>query len=114
MIVKKGDIFYADLGGNSFSEQSGIRPILIVSNDMGNKYSPTVIIAPLTSKIKRTDLPVHIKLTKDNENGLELNSVALLEQIRVLDKKRLYFKIGSICKQDLEKVNECLKISLGL
>lgn len=114
--IIRGDIFYADLGENKDknSEQVGIRPVLIISNNMGNKYSPTVIIAPLTSQIKRTDLPVHIILTQDKENGLEMNSVVLLEQIKTIDKKKLFSKLGTICEEDLEKVNKSLLVSLGL
>ena len=116
MDVKKGDMFYADLGHDNIknSEQYGIRPVLIISNDKGNIYSPTVIVAPLTSKMKRQDLPIHIAITKDKNNGLELNSVALLEQITTIDKSRLITKIGCICDDDLKKINQSLKISLDL
>ena len=113
--INKGDIFYVDLGKhNKSSIQSGIRPVLIVSNNMCNKYSPTIIVAPLTSKLKRKDLPVHIELTKDSKNNLELNSVVLLEQLTTIDKKQILHKIGEICMTDLINVNKALKISLGL
>ena len=116
MDIKKGDMFYADLGHDNIknSEQYGVRPVLIISNDKGNIYSPTVIVAPLTSKIKREDLPIHIILKKDKSNGLELKSIALLEQITTIDKSRLIIKIGHICKKDLTKINKSLKISLDL
>lgn len=113
--MNRGDIFYADLGNiTNTNIQTGIRPVLIVSNNECNKYSPTIIIAPLTSKIKRVDLPIHIKLTKDEENGLELNSIVLLEQIRTIDKKQLLTKIGAVCKNDLINIDRALKISLNL
>lgn len=115
MDIYRGELYYANLGdNNSTSVQSGIRPALIISNDKGNKYSQTVIVAPLTSKIKRIDLPIHIPLTVDDENGLELNSVVLLEQLRTLDKSQILHKIGKICSKDLEGINKALKISLNL
>lgn len=114
MDIKKGDIFFANLGKCSKHEQSGIRPVLIIQNNIGNMYSPTVIIAPLTSVKKKLDLPVHIYLTKDKRNNLELNSVVLLEQIKTIDKSHLYYKIGEICESDLENVNKAIKISLEL
>lgn len=116
MKIKRGDIFYVNLGdtqGKS-SVQTGIRPALIVSNDKCNEFSPILLVAPFTSKIKRTDLPIHIKLTKDKENGLEFNSVVLLEQLRAVDRTKILSKIGSICDSDLENVNKGLEISLGL
>ena len=104
MMINRGDLYYANLGDvNSTSVQNGIRPVLVISNDKGNKYSPTVIVAPLTSKI-----------TKDDDNGLELNSVVLLEQLRTLDKTQILYKIGKICKEDLHNVDNALKISLNL
>lgn len=115
MMINRGDLYYANLGDvNSTSVQNGIRPVLVISNDKGNKYSPTVIVAPLTSKIKRADLPIHTILTKDDDNGLELNSVVLLEQLRTLDKTQILYKIGKICKEDLHNVDNALKISLKL
>ena len=116
MDIKKGDMFYADLGHQNIknSEQYGTRPVVIISNDKGNLYSPTVIVAPLTSKIKREDLPIHTILTKDKSNGLELNSVVLLEQITTIDKSRLITKLGHICEEDLIRINKSLKISLDL
>jgi mRNA interferase MazF len=113
--MNRGDIFYADLGNiTNTNIQTGIRPVLIISNNKCNRYSPTIIIAPLTSKIKRVDLPVHITLTKDEENNLELNSVVLLEQIRTINRNQLLTKIGSVCESDINNINKALKISLGL
>ncbi len=116
MEINRGDIFYVDLGETKEKTniQTGIRPGLIISNEKCNKYSPILLVAPLTSKIKRTDLPIHIELTKDLENGLELNSIALLEQIRAIDRAKIFTKIGSICEKDLENINKGLEISLGL
>lgn len=114
MDIKKGDIFYADLEQNDYCVQNGIRPVVVISNNVGNEYGTTIIVAPLTSKIKRTDLPIHTILTRDEENGLELNSVVLLEQIKTIDKRKLFSKMGSICEKDLENINKCLRISLGL
>lgn len=100
----RGEIFYANLGNEeNGSVQNGIRPVLILSNNIGNEYSSTVIVAPLTSKNKRRDLPVHILITRDKENGLTFNSVVLLEHIITLDKNRLYNKIGAVCDEDMEK-----------
>ena len=116
MKIKRGDIFYVNLGdtqGKS-SVQTGIRPALIISNDKCNEFSPILLVAPFTSKIKRTDLLIHIELTKDKENGLEFNSVVLLEQIRAVDRTKILSKIGSICDSDLENVNKGLETSLGL
>ena len=116
MEINRGDIFYVDLGETKekTSIQAGIRPAIIISNNKCNKFSPILLVAPLTSKIKRTDLPIHIELTKDIENGLELNSIALLEQIRAIDREKIFTKIGSICGKDLENINKGLEISLGL
>ena len=113
--MKRGEIFYANLGkGNKTSVQSGVRPVLIIQNDIGNKHSSTVIVAPLTSKIKKVELPTHIILTKDKNNGLEFNSVVLLEQIQTISIKSIYYKIGEICNNDLININQGLKISLGI
>ncbi len=116
MGINRGDIFYVDLGETKekTSIQTGIRPAIIISNNKCNKFSPILLVAPLTSKIKRTDLPIHIELTKDIENGLELNSIVLLEQIRAIDREKIFTKIGSICGKDLENINKGLEISLGL
>lgn len=113
VIVKRGDIIYADLSPVIGSEQGGVRPVLIVQNDIGNKYSPTVIVAAITSQINKAKLPTHIEINA-NEYGLPKDSVVLLEQIRTIDKKRLREKIGHFDEDMMEKVNDCLKISMGL
>lgn len=113
MIIKRGDIFYADLSPVIGSEQGGIRPVLIVQNDIGNKYSPTVICAAITSQINKAKLPTHIEINSQ-EYDLIKDSVVLLEQIRTIDKKRLKEKICHLEKDLMEKVNKGLEISLGL
>lgn len=114
MIVKRGDMFYADLSPVVGSEQGGIRPVLIIQNDMGNKYSPTVIAAAITSQIGKNKLPTHIELDSKN-NGLKSNSVVLAEQIRTIDKSRLKEKIGHIDDDNLiNKINNALGVSFGL
>lgn len=113
VIVKRGDIYYADLSPVIGSEQGGIRPVLIVQNDVGNKYSPTVIAAAITSQINKAKLPTHIEISAQ-EYGLPKDSVILLEQIRTIDKKRLKEKIGHLDDELMEKVNEALNISFGL
>ena len=111
--VRRGDIFYADLNPVVGSEQGGTRPVLIVQNDVGNKYSPTVIIAAITSQIDKAKLPTHVEL-KGDEYKLEKDSVVLLEQRRTIDKKRLKGKITFLDKEMMSKVEKALKISLGL
>lgn len=111
--VKRGDIFYADLSPVIGSEQGGVRPVLIIQNDVGNKYSPTVIIAAITSQINKAKLPTHIEISSD-EYGLNKDSVILLEQIRTIDKRRLKEKIGHINDDMMRNINEGLKISFGL
>ncbi len=106
--VKRGEIYYANLDGAKGSEEKGIRPVLIIQNDIGNKYSNTTIVAPITSKINKTKLPTHIII----KNKILLNSLVMLEQIRTLDKNRLGSCIGNLDCKDMEKVNECIKISL--
>jgi len=113
VIIKRGDLFYADLSPVVGSEQGGVRPVLIVQNDIGNKYSPTVIAAAITSQINKAKLPTHIEISA-KEYGLQKDSVILLEQIRTIDKKRLREKIGSLDDELMEKVNEALNISFGL
>lgn len=112
-MIKRGEIYYADLSPVVGSEQGGIRPILIVQNDTGNKYSPTIIAAAITSKINKAKLPTHIELSA-NEYGLIKDSVILLEQIRTLDKKRLKERIGELSPITMRKVNTALLISLGV
>lgn len=111
--VKRGDIFYADLSPVVGSEQGGIRPVIIIQNDIGNRYSPTVIIAAITSQINKAKLPTHVEISSE-EYGLNRDSVVLLEQIRTLDKKRLKEKIGHMTEDDMKKVNKSLLISLNL
>ncbi len=113
MIIKRGDIYYADLSPVIGSEQGGVRPVLIVQNDIGNKYSPTVIAAAITSQINKAKLPTHIEISAQ-DYGLQKDSVILLEQIRTIDKKRLREKIGHMDEELMEKVNEALSISFGL
>ena len=113
MVIRRGDIFYADLSPVIGSEQGGIRPVLIVQNDIGNKYSPTVIAAAITSQINKAKLPTHTEISA-SEYGLIKDSVILLEQIRTIDKKRLKEKIGHLDDELMEKVNEALSISFGL
>lgn len=112
MLVKRGDIFYADLSPVVGSEQDGIRPVLIVQNDLGNKYSPTVIALPITSKVK-TFLPTHILISSE-ACGLSKNSIILAEQIRTLDKTRLKEKVGTLDHVTMEKVKQALKINFQL
>lgn len=113
MVVKRGDIFYADLSPVVGSEQGGIRPVLVVQNDIGNKFSPTVIIAAITSQINKAKLPTHIEIMAD-DYGLSKDSVVLLEQIRTIDKRRLRERLGRLDEDLMAKVNEALTVSLGL
>ena len=112
-VVKRGDIFYADLSPVIGSEQGGIRPVIIIQNDIGNKYSPTVIVAAITSQINKAKLPTHVEISSE-EYGLNKDSVVLLEQIRTVDKKRLKERIGHMTERDMQKVEEALLISMGL
>ena len=113
MIVKRGDIYYADLSPVVGSEQGGIRPVLVIQNDIGNKYSPTVIAAAITSQINKAKMPTHIELAA-KDYGLNKDSVILLEQIRTIDKRRLREKIGRIDDGLMASVNNALAISFGL
>ena len=113
MIVKRGDIFYADLSPVVGSEQGGIRPVIIIQNDMGNRHSPTVIISAITSQIDKAKLPTHVEISSE-EYGLNKDSVVLLEQIRTLDNRRLKEKIGHMSDKDKVQVDRALKISVGL
>ena len=113
MTVKRGDIYYADLSPVVGSEQGGIRPVLIVQNDVGNKYSPTIIAAAITSKINKAKMPTHIELSA-NEYGLNKDSVVLLEQIRTIDKQRLKEKIGKLDMDMMSRVNKALYNSSGM
>lgn len=111
-MVKRGEIYYADLSPVVGSEQGGVRPVLIVQNDIGNKYSPTIIAAAITSQLNKSKLPTHIHLPQA-DYGLPKDSVILLEQIRTIDKARLKDKIGDLPRNLMSKVNEGLLISLG-
>ncbi len=113
MIVKRGDIYYADLSPVIGSEQGGVRPVLVVQNDVGNRYSPTVIAAAITSQINKAKLPTHIEISAQ-DFGLSRDSVVLLEQVRTIDKKRLKEKIGHLDGEMMESVNTALEISLGI
>ena len=112
MNIQRGDIYYADLSPVVGSEQGGLRPVLIVQNDVGNKYSPTVIAAAITSQISKTKLPTHIGVTSGC--GLSKDSVILLEQVRTIDKRRLKEKIGHIDDALMTRVDSALSVSFGL
>ena len=113
VIVKRGDIYYADLSPVVGSEQGGVRPVLIVQNDIGNKYSPTVIAAAITSQINKAKMPTHIEISAE-DYGLNKDSVILLEQVRTIDKRRLREKIGHLDEVLMNDVNNALSISFGL
>lgn len=123
MTVKRGDIFYADLSPVVGSEQGGLRPVLIIQNDVGNRYSPTVIAAAITSRVGKTKLPTHIDVgaahpgavnAAGEGNGLAKDSVILLEQIRTLDKRRLREKMGHLDDRMMRKVDAAISVSFGL
>lgn len=111
--IKKGDIFFADLNQSLGSEQSGSRPVLVIQNNKGNKHSPTIITAPMTSH-RKNNLPTHVIIKSNECQGLKKDSVVLLEQIRTLDKRRLKFKLGSIGPNLISQVDKALGVSLGL
>lgn len=113
MNVSRGDVFYADLNPVVGSEQGGIRPVLIIQNDIGNRYSPTVIVAAITSRIDKAKLPTHVEISAETSN-LEKDSVILLEQIRTIDKKRLQRHVTHLSDDILKKVDRAIEISLGL
>lgn len=113
MDIVRGEIYYADLSPVVGSEQGGIRPVLVVQNDVGNKYSPTVIIAAITSQLTKAKLPTHIELHKEKYN-LVKDSVVLLEQIRTLDKRRLKEKIGVVDNITMQRIDIAIMISLGI
>lgn len=120
MTIKRGDIFYADLSPVIGSEQGGLRPVLIVQNDVGNRYSPTVIAAAITSRIGKTKLPTHIDVgisaaaSSGSKHGLSRDSVILLEQIRTIDKRRLKEKMGHLDDRVMQQVNDAITVSFGL
>ena len=113
MIIKRGDIYYADLRPVVGSEQGGVRPVLVIQNDIGNRHSPTVICAAITSKMNKAKLPTHVELDTRRCNMVK-DSVIVLEQLRTIDKQRLKEKICHIDSDLLERVNQALKISLEL
>ena len=113
MQVKRGDIYYADLSPVVGSEQGGVRPVLIVQNDVGNRYSPTVIAAAITSQREKTRLPTHIELHSE-DCGLSRDSVVLLEQIRTIDKRRLKERMGRLDNGSMNQIDRALSISFGL
>lgn len=118
--IRRGDIYYADLSPVVGSEQGGIRPVLIVQNDMGNRYSPTVIAAAITSRTGKAKLPTHIEVSRDASSdcegacGLAKNSVILLEQIRTIDKQRLKERMGKLDDRTMQQVDSAIGISFGL
>lgn len=113
MLVRRGDIFFADLSPVVGSEQGGTRPVLILQNDIGNQYSPTTIVAAITSQIDKAKLPTHVEIVA-GEGGLERDSVILLEQIRTIDKSRLMEKVAALSEELMKKVSQAVEISLGL
>ncbi|MCT4661472.1 MAG: type II toxin-antitoxin system PemK/MazF family toxin [Tissierellales bacterium] len=113
MLIKRGDIIYADLSPVIGSEQGGIRPVLVLQNDIGNKYSSTLIVAAITAKIDKAKLPTHVEISS-KDFGLTKDSVVLLEQIRTIDKKRLRDKVGRFDDVMMDKVEKALRISLNL
>lgn len=117
--VHRGEIYYADLSPVVGSEQGGIRPVLIIQNDIGNKYSPTVIAAAITSQTGKTKLPTHIEVHSEpasggNRNGLAKDSIILLEQVRTIDKKRLMERMGRLDDRTMQMVDEAITVSFGL
>ena len=112
-LIKRGEIYFADLSPVVGSEQGGVRPVLVVQNDVGNKYSPTVIVSAITSQLSKAKLPTHVELSSSKYN-LPKDSVVLLEQIRTLDKRRLKEKISFIDEQKMKEIEKAIIISFGL
>jgi mRNA interferase MazF len=112
MNIKRGDIFYADLSPVVGSEQGGTRPVLVLQNNIGNRYSPTVIVCALTGRTEKSEIPTHVNV--GNACGLAKESFALLEQIRTIDRARLREKVGNLSDHDMKKINQALSISVGL
>jgi|SRR5690554_3722176 len=112
-MIKRGDVYFADLSPVVGSEQGGIRPVLVIQNDIGNRFSPTVIVAAITAQIQKAKLPTHVEINA-KLYGFDRDSVILLEQIRTIDKQRLTDKITQLDDEMMGKVNDSLKISLGL
>ena len=113
MIIRRGDIYYADLRPVVGSEQGGVRPVLIIQNDVGNRHSPTVICAAITSKMNKAKLPTHVEI-KAKDYGILKDSVILLEQVRTIDKSRLKEKVCHLNSEIQQKINEALMVSLSL
>jgi mRNA interferase MazF len=113
LIVKRGDVYFADLSPVVGSEQGGVRPVLVIQNDIGNRFSPTVIVAAITAQIQKAKLPTHVEIDA-KRYGFERDSVILLEQIRTIDKQRLTDKITHLDDEMMEKVDDALQISVGL
>ena len=113
MIVKKGDLFFADLSPVVGSEQGGVRPVLVVQNDVGNKYSPTIIVAAVTSQTGKAKLPTHVQL-EATQGGLSKNSVVHLEQLRTIDKQRIKERIRALSESQIPDVEKALSVSLGI
>ncbi len=113
MNIRRGDIYYADLSPVVGSEQGGVRPVLIVQNNVGNRFSPTVIAAAITSQQSKAKLPTHIPIMADS-SGLSKDSVVLLEQVRTIDKKRLREKMGTVDETSMNQIDNAISISLGL
>ncbi|MFC0424758.1 type II toxin-antitoxin system PemK/MazF family toxin [Lactiplantibacillus plajomi] len=111
--IKRGDIFYADLSPVVGSEQGGMRPVLIVQNNVGNHYSPTVIVAAITAKVQKAKMPTHVNINAAH-TGIEKNSVVLLEQVRTIDKQRLKDRVTHLDEQTMRRVDNALQISIGL
>ena len=113
MEIKRGEVYLADLDPIVGSEQGGVRPVVVIQNDIGNKYSPTVIVAAITSQINKSKLPTHLSIRAD-QFGIAKDSVILLEQLRTIDKKRLRERVCHIDTDNMKKIDYALKISLGL
>ncbi len=111
MSIIRGDIFYADLSPVVGSEQGGYRPVLILQNNKGNKFSTTVIVAPISSKVQKNKIPTHVLIENDQ---LEKKSIVLLEQIRTIDKKRIFDKVGCVSSEKMELINQAIKTSLDI
>ncbi len=113
MLIKRGEIYICDLGQNVGSEQCGLRPVIVIQNNVGNKYSPTVVVSAITSSLNKAKLPTHVNISSA-ESGLSDDSIILLEQIRTLDKSRLKTKIGNVNSETLKKIDIALAVSIGI
>ncbi len=112
-MIQRGEIYLCDLGKNVGSEQDGYRPVIVIQNNIGNKYSPTVVVSAITSKFTKAHLPTHVEISSE-ESGLRENSIVLLEQIRTLDKSRLKLKVGEVTVNILKKIDIALAVSIGI